>query len=318
MKTKKIFVSGHRGMVGSAILQNLQSNGYENIITKTRQELDLLDQKSVDHFFKNESIDIVIICAAKVGGILANNTHRADFIYENLQISSNIIKSSHDHNVEKLINLGSSCIYPRDARIPIKEEYLLTGPLESTNEPYAIAKIAALKMCESFHKQYGNNFYSIMPCNLYGPNDNFDLKSSHVLPALINKIYCAKIKGSSSIEVWGSGKPLREFLFVDDLASAVIKCLEVVDASDIYDSGISHLNCGSNDEVSILELANAIKSIIEYSGELVFDPSKPDGTFRKKMDNTRITNLGFSQKYNLKSGIEKTYDWYIKNINNDC
>ncbi len=318
MKTKKIFVSGHRGMVGSSVLRDLQSNGYKNIITKTRQELDLLDQKSVNDFFKNESIDIVIICAAKVGGILANNTHRADFIYENLQISSNIIKSSHDHNVEKLINLGSSCIYPRDARIPIKEEYLLTGPLESTNEPYAIAKIAALKMCESFHEQYGNNFYSIMPCNLYGPNDNFDLKSSHVLPALINKIYCAKIKGSSSIEVWGSGKPLREFLFVDDLASAVIRCLEVVDASDIYDSGISHLNCGSNDEVSISELANTIKSIIEYSGELVFNPSKPDGTFRKKMDNTRITNLGFVQKYNLKSGIEKTYDWYIKNIDNDC
>ena len=292
-------------MVGSAVLRNLQSNGYENIITKTRQELDLLDQKSVDNFFKNESIDIVIICAAKVGGILANNTHRADFIYENLQISSNIIKSSHDHNVKKLINLGSSCIYPRDARIPIKEEYLLTGSLESTNEPYAIAKIAALKMCQSFHEQYGNNFYSIMPCNLYGPNDNFDLKSSHVLPALINKIYCAKIKGDSSVEVWGSGKPLREFLFVDDLASAVVRCLQVVDARDIYNSGISHLNCGSNDEVSILELANIIKSIIEYSGELVFDSSKPDGTFRKKMDNTRITNLGFEQKHDLKSGIQK-------------
>jgi len=318
MKDQRIFVAGHKGMVGSAIVRKLESNGCKNIITKTRQELNLLDQKSVNNFFEKENIDIVIISAAKVGGILANNTHRADFIYENLQISSNIIKSSHDHKVKKLINLGSSCIYPRDARIPIKEEYLLTGSLEATNEPYAIAKIAALKMCESFHEQYGDNFYSIMPCNLYGPNDNFDLKSSHVLPALINKIHCAKMKGSPSVEVWGSGKPLREFLFVDDLAEAIIRCLGVVDAWDIYHKGISHLNCGSNDEVSILELTNIIKSIVEYSGELVFDTSKPDGTFRKKMDNTRINNLGFSQKHDLKSGIEKAYNWYIKNIENNC
>lgn len=318
MKDQRIFVAGHNGMVGSAILRNLKLNGYKNIITKNKRELNLLNQKAVNDFFKKESVDMVIICAAKVGGILANNTHRADFIYENLQISSNIIKSSHDHKVRKLINLGSSCIYPRDARIPIKEEYLLTGSLEDTNEPYAIAKIAALKMCESFHKQYGDNFYSIMPCNLYGPNDNFDLQSSHVLPALINKIHCAKMKGGSIVEVWGSGKPLREFLFVDDLARAVVRCLGVVDAWDIYHSGISHLNCGSSDEVSILELANIIKSIIEYSGKLVFDPSKPDGTFRKKMDNTRINNLGFDQKHDLRSGIEKTYDWYIKNIENNC
>jgi GDP-L-fucose synthase len=318
MKDQRIFVAGHNGMVGSAILKNLKLNGYKNIITKNRKELNLLNQKSVNDFFKKESIDMVIICAAKVGGILANDTHRADFIYENLQIASNIIKSSHDHKVKKLINLGSSCIYPRNARIPIKEEYLLTGSLEATNEPYAIAKIAALKMCESFHKQYGDNFYSIMPCNLYGPNDNFDLQSSHVLPALINKIHCAKMKGGSTVEVWGSGKPLREFLFVDDLAKAVVRCLGVVDAWDIYHSGISHLNCGSNDEVSISDLANIIKSIIEYSGKLVFDSSKPDGTFRKKMDNTRINNLGFNQKHDLRSGIEKTYDWYIKNIENNC
>lgn len=318
MKDKKVFIAGHRGMVGSAVLDNLTSKGYTNIITRTRQELDLLNQKSVDDFFKNENIDYVILCAAKVGGILANNTYRADFIYENLQISSNIIKASHDHSVNKLINLGSSCIYPRDAKIPIKEEYLLTGELEYTNEPYAIAKIAALKMCESFYKQYGDNFYSVMPCNLYGPRDNFDLKTSHVLPALMNKVYCAREKGSPTVEVWGSGKPLREFLLVDDLARAVVYCLENISAEQIYSNNISHLNCGSDDEVSILELTNLIKKCSDYQGDIVFDSSKPDGTFRKKMDNSRIKSMGFSQKYNLEQGIEKTYDWYIKNLEIAC
>lgn len=305
-------------MVGSAILEELKSKGYTDIITRNRNELDLLNQESVNRFLESNDIDYVVLCAAKVGGILANNTYRGDFIYENLQIASNIIKSSHDFNVKKLINLGSSCIYPRDARIPIKEEYLLTGPLEYTNEPYAIAKIAALKMCESFYKQYGDNFLSIMPCNLYGPRDNFDLKSSHVLPALINKIHCAKLKGSPSIDVWGSGKPLREFLYVDDLARAVVLCLENVNASSVYESGVSHLNCGSNDEVSIMELVNIIKSIVEYHGDIIFDSSKPDGTFRKKMDNTRISKLGFHQENNLRQGVEKTYDWYIKNLNINC
>lgn len=318
MKDKKVFIAGHRGMVGSAVLDNLTSKGYTNIITRTRQELDLLNQKSVDDFFKNENIDYVILCAAKVGGILANNTYRADFIYENLQISSNIIKASHDHSVNKLINLGSSCIYPRDAKIPIKEEYLLTGELEYTNEPYAIAKIAALKMCESFYKQYGNNFYSVMPCNLYGPRDNFNLETSHVLPALMNKVYCAREKGSPTVEVWGSGKPLREFLLVDDLARAVVYCLENISAEQIYSNNISHLNCGSDDEVSILELTNLIKKCSDYQGDIVFDSSKPDGTFRKKMDNSRIKSMGFSQKYNLEQGIEKTYDWYIKNLEIAC
>tara|TARA_R110002020_G_scaffold133235_3_gene297318 strand:- start:20765 stop:21721 length:957 start_codon:yes stop_codon:yes gene_type:complete len=318
VKQSKVFIAGHRGMVGSAIFNELKSKGYTDIITRTRSELDLLNQESVNAFFESNNIDYVVLCAAKVGGILANNTYRGDFIYENLQIASNIIKSSHDFNVKKLINLGSSCIYPRDARIPIKEEYLLTGPLEHTNEPYAIAKIAALKMCESFHKQHGDNFFSIMPCNLYGPRDNFDLKSSHVLPALINKIHCAKLKGSLSIDVWGSGKPLREFLYVDDLAKAAVLCLESIDASSIYESGVSHLNCGSNDEVSIMQLVNIIKNIVEYHGDIVFDPSKPDGTFRKKMDNTRIQKLGFHQDNDLKQGIEKTYDWYIKNLNIDC
>lgn len=318
MKQGKVFIAGHRGMVGSAILKDLKSKGYTDIITKTRSELDLLNQDAVNTFFESNSIDYVVLCAAKVGGILANNTYRGDFIYENLQIASNIIKSSHDFNVKKLINLGSSCIYPREARIPIKEEYLLTGPLEYTNEPYAVAKIAALKMCESFYKQYGDNFFSIMPCNLYGPRDNFDLKSSHVLPALINKIHCAKLKGSLSIDVWGSGKPLREFLYVDDLAKAVALCLESVNASNVYESGISHLNCGSDDEVSIMQLVNIIKNIVEYHGDIIFDSSKPDGTFRKKMDNTRIQKLGFHQENNLTQGVDKTYNWYIKNLNINC
>jgi GDP-L-fucose synthase len=314
MKDAKIFVAGHRGMVGSSVFEGLKKKGYINLITKTRQELDLLNQKAVSTFFENEKIDYVILCAAKVGGILANNTYRADFIYENLQIASNIIKASHDTCVDKLINLGSSCIYPRDSKIPIKEEYLLTGELERTNEPYAIAKIAALKMCESFYEQYGSNFYSLMPCNLYGPRDNFDPQTSHVLPALINKIYSARENNSNTIEVWGSGKPLREFLYVDDLANAAIYCLENVSAQDIYSNNISHLNCGSDDEVSILELTNLIQQAFDYQGDIVFDPSKPDGTFRKKMDNTRISSLGFKQKVNIKEGIKKTCEWYIESV----
>ena len=305
-------------MVGSTILNKLKNLGYSNIITKTRAELDLTNNNKVSNFFKNNSPDIVILCAAKVGGILANNTYRADFIYENAMISSNIIKHSHESGVKKLINLGSSCIYTRDAKIPIKEEYLLTGELEYTNEPYALAKILALKMCESFYEQYGSNFYSIMPCNLYGPRDNFDLQTSHVLPALINKVHCAKEKKESSIEVWGTGKPLREFLFVEDLAEAIVHCIKNIEAKDIYDQHISHINCGSNDEVSISELASVIKKVIEYSGDLVFDPSKPDGTFRKKMDNTRITESGFTPKTSLEKGIRETYKWFIKNNKEDC
>ncbi len=318
MSDKKIFIAGHRGMVGSAVLNHLKESGYKNIITKTRQELDLTDSSSVKKFFNEESIDVVLLCAAKVGGILANNTFRGDFIYDNIQIASNIVKYSHDSGVKKLINLGSSCIYPRNARIPIKEEYLLTGELEYTNEPYAIAKIAALKMCESFYRQYGDNFYSIMPCNLYGPRDNFDLKSSHVLPALINKIHCAKEKELPSVQVWGSGKPLREFLYVEDLAKAITHCLKEINSKDIYDQGISHLNCGSHNEVSIKELAVIIKNIIKYKGELSFDHSKPDGTFRKKMDNSRMESMGFTPDTSLEIGIEKTYNWFINNKKEDC
>lgn len=314
MKDKKIFIAGHNGMVGSSVLNSLRDAGYDNIITKSRQEVNLCDQSEVSSLFKNQSIDIVILCAAKVGGILANNTYRGDFIYENLQIASNIIKSSQENNVSKLINLGSSCIYPRDARIPIKEEYLLTGELEKTNEPYAIAKIAALKMCEAFYQQYGSNFYSIMPCNLYGPRDNFDLETSHVLPAFINKVHNAKISKSSSVEIWGSGKPLREFLYVDDLSKALVFCLENINAKDIYSQNVSHLNCGSKDEVSINDLISLIKEVVGFNGTVTFDSSKPDGTFRKKMDNSRMSALGFNNNTSLKDGLIKTYEWYKNNI----
>jgi GDP-L-fucose synthase len=301
-------------MVGSSVVSKLQSYGYHNIVTKTRDQVDLSHQESVNILFSQERFDYVILCAAKVGGILANDTYRADFIYDNIQISSNIIKASHSSGVQKLINLGSSCIYPKDADIPIKEEYLLTGVLENTNEPYAIAKIAALKMCEAFYQQYGSNFYSLMPCNLYGPGDNFDLQTSHVLPAFINKVNAAKLSNSNSVEVWGSGNPLREFLYVDDLADAIVFCLESINAKSIYSSGISHLNCGSEDEVSIRDLLENIKQIIGYEGKVTFDPSKPDGTFRKKMDNSRIKNLGYSQKHTLKEGLKKTYKWYQNNV----
>ena len=314
MKNLKIFVAGHRGMVGSSVVRKLQSSGYNNIITKTRNEVDLSNQENVDSLFAHERFDYVILCAAKVGGILANYTYRADFIYDNIQISSNIIKASHSNGVQKLINLGSSCIYPKNAEIPIKEEYLLTGVLENTNEPYAIAKIAALKMCEAFYQQYGSNFYSLMPCNLYGPGDNFDLETSHVLPAFIRKVDAAKQSNLDHIEIWGSGKPLREFLYVDDLTDAILFCLENINAESIYSSGISHLNCGSEDEVSIRELLENIKQTIGYEGNVILDSSKPDGTFRKKMDNSRIKDLGYSQKYTLKEGLEETYKWYQNNM----
>lgn len=313
MNNKKIFIAGHNGMVGSAVLDNLTKNSYKNLLTKTRRELDLTNQAEVNKFFGKERPDVVIICAAKVGGILANNIYRADFIYQNLQIASNLIHASHVYNVRKLINLGSSCIYPRDAKIPITEDSLLTNVLEKTNEPYAIAKIAAIKLCESFFEQYKNNFYSIMPCNMYGPRDNFDLKSSHVLPALIRKVHEAKQSVSENVEVWGSGKPLREFLYVDDLAQAINYCLENVNAEDIYSKGISHVNCGSEDEVSILELTHLIQKVVGYEGNIVFDISKPDGAYRKKMDNTHLSNIGFTPKTSLKQGLEKTYAWYLEN-----
>lgn len=314
MKQRKVFIAGHRGMVGSAVLNNLKLKGYSNIVTKSRSELDLTKQQDVEAFFCYEKIDYVILCAAKVGGILANDTYRGDFIYENLQIASNVIKSSQVNGVSKLINLGSSCIYPKESEIPIKEEYLLSGVLEKTNEPYAIAKIAALKLCEAFYHQHGKNFYSLMPCNLYGPRDNFDLETSHVLPAFIKKVHTAKLLKQKEVEVWGTGQPLREFLYVDDLARAVSHCLENVNAKDIYNQDISHINCGSEEEVSISKLMDIIQDVVNYKGDIIFDKTKPDGTFRKKMDNTRMQSLGYKSSTSLKDGIGKTYSWFKENI----
>lgn len=313
-KKSKIFIAGHKGMVGSAVLDLLKESGYENIITRSKSELDLRNQNKVHSFFENNSIDAVILCAAKVGGIASNNVYRADFLYDNLQISTNIIKSAHDFCIKKLINLGSSCIYPKNAKVPLVEEDLLTGILETTNEPYAVAKISAIKMCEAYYYQYGKNFYSIMPCNLYGENDNFDLYSSHVLPALINKFHAAKEEGSDFVRIWGTGKPRREFLHVKDLAKAILLCLEKINAEDIYKYNISHLNCGSYQEFSILELANIIKSIVGFRGEIRYDPTRPDGTFRKLMNSNRMFKFGFTPSIALTEGIRQTYNWYLKNV----
>jgi len=295
-------------MVGSALLERLSNKGYQKLITATRNSVDLTNQLSTSQFISKEKPDVIVICAAKVGGILANNNYRGQFLYDNLSIASNLIHSAHNEGVEKLIFLGSSCIYPKNCRQPIKEEYLLTSSLEYTNEPYAIAKIAGLKMCESYYKQYGDNFYSVMPCNLFGENDNFDLETSHVLPALIRKAHEAKVNESQSIELWGSGSPLREFLYVQDLSCALQMCIENIQAQDIYNQNISHINIGSDDEVSIKELAHIICKVVGYNGDLKFDATKPDGTMRKKMDNSLIKKLGFKQKYSLEEGISKTYN----------
>jgi len=313
-KDSCIFVAGHNGMVGSAVLRKLKSLGYKNIITRNREELDLRNQDDTNLFFQNLSIDCVILCAAKVGGILANNNYRSDFISDNLMIGINILNASRNNNVSKLINLGSSCIYPKHADIPIKEESLLTGLLEKTNEPYAIAKIATLKMCEALYDQYGLNYYSIMPCNLYGKNDNFNLETSHVLPALIHKVHKAKIENAENVTLWGTGKPLREFLYAGDVASAICFLMENIHAKDIYSQNISHINCGSDEEVSILKLLKIIKNIVKFDGEIIFDSTKPDGTYRKKMDNSRLKNLGFNPQTSLEQGLLKTYSWFKDNI----
>lgn len=313
-KSDCIFVAGHKGLVGSAVLKKLKDLGYENIVTRSRDEVDLINYEEVNCLFKNLQIDHVILCAAKVGGIHANNTCRADFISQNLSIGLNVIKAAKKHSVKKLINLGSSCIYPKNFDRPITEEDLLTGELEPTNEPYAIAKISILKMCEAFYHQYGSNFYSLMPCNMYGPNDNFDLSTSHVLPALIHKVHLAKQNNNPSVELWGSGKPLREFLFSEDLAEAIVFCLEKINAETIYSQNISHLNCGSNDEVTILELLKKIKKVIKYEGDITFNTSQPDGTFRKKLDNSRLEKLGFTPQTSLEEGLAKSYNSFLEKI----
>ena len=343
-KNSKIYIAGHNGLVGSAILNNLKSKGYHNLILKSLEELDLRDQESVAHFFDSEKPEYVILAAAKVGGIIANNNYRADFIYENLMIQNNVIHHSYLNGVKKLLFLGSTCIYPKNCPQPMKEEYLLTDTLEYTNEPYAIAKIAGIKMCESYNIQYGTNFISVMPTNLYGPNDNFDLEKSHVLPALVRKLHLAKLLNENnveavnkdlnvhsldkankylsrfgvtkeSVEIWGTGKPKREFLWSEDMADACVFIMENRDFEDTYRKGQkeirnTHINIGSGQEVSIKELAETIKSVIGFKGKLIFNSNKPDGTMRKLTDVSKLHKLGWNHSVELKAGIDKIYKWY--------
>jgi GDP-L-fucose synthase len=313
-RQKRIYIAGHRGLVGSAIVRRLQADGYDNLIIRTHQALDLTQQSAVQTFFQTEKPDYVILAAAKVGGIFANNTYPADFIYKNLMIETNVIHAAFEHGVENLLFLGSSCIYPKFAEQPMKEESLLTGILESTNEPYAIAKIAGIKLCESYNRQFGTNYRSVMPTNLYGIGDNFDLNNSHVLPALLRKCHEAKINNQNTLEVWGTGTPRREFLNVDDLADA---CLFVMNLSnEIYQTQtqpmLSHLNVGMGEDITIRELAELIARIVGFEGELVFDTSKPDGTPRKLLDVSRLKNLGWQAKISLEEGIRNTYAWYLQ------
>jgi len=314
---RKVYVAGHRGLVGSAIVRRLTSpsplagegrgeGGYTNILTRTHSELDLTDQRAVNEFFEKEKPQFVFIAAAKVGGIYANNTYRADFIYQNLMIESNLLHASYRHGVKKLLFLGSSCIYPKLAPQPMKEEHLLTGLLEPTNEPYAIAKIAGIKMCDAYNRQYGTNFMSAMPTNLYGPGDNYDLKNSHVLPALIRRMHEAKVQGAKEVVVWGSGAPKREFLYSDDLADACVFLMERCNAADIGE----FINIGVGREITIRELAELIAEIVGFRGRLVFDSSKPDGTPRKLLD----VSLGWQAKTGFREGIAKAYADYLKNV----
>ena len=347
LKNAKIYVAGHRGLVGSAIVNNLKAKGFTNIIVKTRKELDLQNHKMVSDFFEQEKPEYVFLAAAKVGGIIANNTYRADFIYENLMIQNNVIHQSHLHNVKKLLFLGSTCIYPKNCPQPMKENYLLTGELEYTNEPYAIAKIAGIKMCESYNIQYGTNFMSVMPTNLYGPNDNFDLEKSHVLPALIRKIHLAKLLSEkkydaivkdlnvndfkdaekildkfgvseNSVEIWGSGKPMREFLWSEDMADACVFIMENRDFTDCYapNSEIknTHINIGTGIDISIEDLALLIKEIVGFKGEFVFNTSKPDGTLKKLTDCSKLKAMGWNYTTELEKGCKQLYENYLSKI----
>lgn len=312
-KESLIYVAGHRGMVGSALVRALHRNGYQNIITRELDGLNLERQAETEAFFQKERPEYVFDAAAKVGGILANNTFRADFIYQNLMIQNNLIHSAWMAGVKKLLFLGSSCIYPKFAEQPMKESALLTGILEFTNEPYAIAKIAGIKMCESYFRQYGSNFISVMPTNLYGPNDNFDLRTSHVLPALMRKIHEAKIASAPFVEIWGTGQPLREFMHVDDMASACLFLMENLDADELYNNlNVSHINIGVGEDIRIIELAEKIARIIGYNGEIRTDPSKPDGTPRKLMDSSLLKKLGFNPGINLDEGIRTVYEAWSK------
>lgn len=314
-KNSKIYVAGHHGLVGSALVKNLQDRGYTHIITRTHKELDLTNQQAVAEFFTAEKPEYVFLAAAKVGGIVANNTYRGEFIYDNLMIQNNVIHQSYLNNVTKLMFLGSTCIYPRNCPQPMREEYLLTDTLEYTNEPYAIAKIAGIKMCESYNLQYGTNFISVMPTNLYGPNDNFDLETSHVLPALIRKIHEAKVFNVSKVEIWGSGKPMREFLWSEDMADACVFLMENRDFNDTFsptpEIRNTHINIGTGIEISIHDLAYLIREIVGYHGELFFNTDKPDGTMRKLTDVSKIHTLGWRHKVKLEDGIRTMYEWYL-------
>lgn len=346
-KSAKIYIAGHRGLVGSAILENLQNKGFSNIVTRTHSKLELTNQLEVSSFFSAEKPEFVFLAAAKVGGIVANNTYRGDFIYENMMIQNNVIHQSYLNKVRKLLFLGSTCIYPKNAPQPMKEEYLLTDILEYTNEPYAVSKIAGIKMCESYNLQYGTNFISVMPTNLYGPNDNFDLEKSHVLPALIRKIYLAKMLDESnfeavlsdtkfstleeaktylssfgvsknSVEIWGTGIPKREFLWSKDMADACVFIMENRNFSDTFLEGDkeirnTHINIGTGKDISIKELAETIKNVIGFKGSLIFNTDKPDGTMRKLTDVTKINNLGWKHSVELKEGIQTVYNWYVSN-----
>ncbi|SDB61946.1 GDP-L-fucose synthase [Flavobacteriaceae bacterium MAR_2010_188] len=343
-KDSKIYVAGHRGLVGSAILKNLESKGYRNLLTRTHSDLDLTNQESVSQFFDKEKPEYVFLAAAKVGGIVANNTYRADFIYHNLMIQNNVIHNSYLNKVKKLLFLGSTCIYPKDADQPMSEDSLLTGALEYTNEPYAISKIAGIKMCESYNLQYGTNYISVMPTNLYGPNDNFDLEKSHVLPALIKKMHLAKLLSENnkeqiikdlslenfedakeyllqfgvtaeSVEIWGSGKPKREFLWSEDMADACVFIMEKRDFKDTLSGSDeirnTHINIGTGKDISIKELAETIKDTVGFTGKLIFNSDKPDGTMRKLTDVSKLHDLGWNHRIELKEGINKMYEWYV-------
>lgn len=308
-RASKIYIAGHNGLVGSAIYKKFNENGYTNLITNDSKDLDLRNQNDVKKFFEKENPDYVVLAAAKVGGISANNKFRGEFIYDNLMIQTNIIHNSYLYNVKKLLFLGSSCIYPKYSNQPIKEEYLLDGKLEETNKPYAIAKIAGIELCKSYNNQYGCNFISIMPTNLYGPNDNYDLENSHVLPALIRKFLEAKLNNLEMVDVWGSGKPKREFLYVEDLASACLFLLQNYNDSEI-------INVGWGKDITIKELAEMIAKTVKYSGKILFDTSKPDGTLQKLLDCSKIKNLGWSPEIKLHEGIEKTINHYVSSLSN--
>ncbi|WP_284637737.1 GDP-L-fucose synthase family protein [Paenibacillus silviterrae] len=307
---EKIYIAGHKGLVGSAIRRRLEQLGYENMVYYSSNQLDLLDQKAVDTFFKKEKPDYVFLAAAKVGGIYANSTYPAEFIYKNLVIQSNVIDASHRYGVKKLLFLGSSCIYPKFSPQPMKEQYLLTGQLEPTNEPYAIAKIAGIKMCEAYNRQHNTNFICVMPTNLYGPNDNFDILHSHVVPALIRKFHEAKLQKQKVVEVWGTGSPKREFLFVDDLAEACIYLMNNFDYGDIG----PFINIGTGKELSIKELSQKVKDIINFTGDLEFNNQKPDGAPRKLLDVSKMNALGWSAKTSLEEGLTITYHWYLNRL----